>query len=198
MADNGAALVCSGTGGMSIVLKYVSPKEVGRLAWERWRSLRFARSQALLEPRRVALGGSGRERCQQLVSGVAHTKWFVGKARSLALRLLAGVAPTSAWLHHHGWATDGLCACGREDTVAHKLAGCSLMSGRPVQSIRSYKDFWALMTTPEIPARIHPSGFLAAWCLGALVDEEQYMYFGSGAVYSDGSVKWPRWKVTAT
>ncbi len=24
------------------------------------------------------------------------------------------------------------------------------------------------------------------------------IYFGSGTVYSDGSVKWPRWKVTAT
>ena len=54
------------------------------------------------------------------------------------------------------------------------------------------------MVTPEIPKRIHPEGFSAAWNAGALVGKVDDIFFGTGTAYSDGSVKWPRWRATAT
>ncbi len=61
----------------------------------------------------------------------------------------------------------------------------------------SYRDFWSLLVTPDIPAHIHPEGYQASW-VPELLGQDEDAHFGASSVYSDGSVKWPRWKVAAT
>ncbi len=105
------------------------------------------------------MGGAGKDLCQQFVTGLVNTKWFVGRARSLSPQLLAGVAPTGVRLHHHGWETDGRREHGWEETVARRLAGCTIRSKCLVAEVGSHRDFGALVVATEIPKRIHPEGF---------------------------------------
>ena len=90
---------------------------------------------------------------------LVHTKKFDGRARAIAVQIMAGAVPTGSWLHAHGWKTDGLCECGAQDTLAHRLNGCAVRCGCPVKGVRSYRDFWDLFETPPLPRKIHEEGF---------------------------------------
>ena len=91
-----------------------------------------------------------------MVRDLVSTKTFDGRARAIAVQLLAGTVPTGSWLSAHGWCTEGRCACGEVDTLAHRLAGCSERAGCPLRGVRSYKDFWSLLDTPPLPEKMHP------------------------------------------
>ena len=176
--------------GEIIMLNLTSPREVVRKAWEGWQSGVFVKEFGRLTTRRGELGDhSDHSWCQQLIRDLALTKGFDGRARAIALQLMAGTVPTGAWLNAHGWRTEGMCGCGEIDTVAHRLGGCPIRGECPVKGIRTYKDFWALLDTPPLPRKIHEDGFLVQ--VQDPAGEEWGLEPGEG--FSDGSVKWPRW-----
>ena len=151
MHGGGSAIRVMTTGEI-ILLNLTSPREVVRKAWEGWQSGLFGQEFGRLAARRGALGDHGEhEWCQQLVRDLVLTEGFDGRARAIALQLLAGTVPTGSWLNAHGWQTEGLCGCGASDTLAHRLGGCTIREGCPIVGIRSYKDFWALLDTPPCP-----------------------------------------------
>ncbi len=103
LVSEGRALGKPGAEGCTITFKHASPKEFARCAWETWRGKLFAASQASGGARRIALGGSADSWYLQLATDFLKTTWFVGRAWSLPLQHLAGVAPhgfvaTSAWM----------------------------------------------------------------------------------------------------
>ena len=192
--SGGSALEVSVTGEI-IRLNLTSPKEVARLAWEGWQDTLFRKVVQDLGPRRQLMGEADQQEwCHQLVRDLVATKTFDGRARAVAVQVLAGTVPTGSWLNAHGWCTEGKCGCGEADTVTHRLTGCSVRAGCPVQGIRAYKDLWALLVAPPVPEKMHPQGFV----LQAQDPVGSAWRLESGEGYTDGSVRWPRWLCLAS
>ncbi len=59
--------------------------------------------------------------CQQLIRDLVHTNKFEGRARAIALQMLAGSVPTGSRLQAHGWQSEIVCECGARDTIGHRL-----------------------------------------------------------------------------
>ena len=203
LEDGGGTLVgvagAAGNTSFRRALQFISPSAVGRLAWERWQALCFQAGMSRIAGRIELLGGDTSLWSQQLVVDLLRTKDFGPHERALAAQAVSAVLPTASWLKAHGWLTDGLCSCGQEDTLAHRLAGCSAGAPCPVEGLASFRDLFSMLVAPALPARRHPDGFAAAWVDGCMLPAEEDIQFEAGStVYSDGSVMWPRWAGLAT
>ena len=106
--SGGSAVEVVSTGEV-IRLNLTSPRELARRAWEHWQDTQFRKVHQDMAPRRKLMGEvAEQEWCQQLIKDLVFTKTFDGRARALAIQLLAGTVPSMWGRRHVGPQTGGL------------------------------------------------------------------------------------------